>query len=115
MLNKEISSFVIFDAVKQVVRKDQETRVKAILERDYDEFKRIRDYAIDNMDYLHGRRVPIEVDSIQRCDSHNCIIINDLLLLSYTEATEMIVAMKERDDARRKLSEGSNGSRESVH
>lgn len=94
---KELSTFVLQDESHQLVRKSQEERVKAIIERDWDEFTKTKEYAIKNMEKLRGTLVPIEVGSIQNLPNHNCIIINDLLLVSYTEVKEMIMDLKQKE------------------
>lgn len=94
---RDLIEFRVNDEQKQVVDASQAERVKAILERDFDEFKNIRAFALKHMSYLKGKSVPIEVTSIQSLPSHNCLIINDLLLLSYTEAVEFIYDLKKKE------------------
>lgn len=98
---REPSSIIMLDVqqeeAKQAVRASQAERVNRILERDYDQFKRIREFVLEHMGYLRGKPVPIEVDSIQHLGSLNCMVINDLVLVSYIEAMDMILELMDKD------------------
>ncbi len=87
---RDPTEIVMFEQAVEQQKQTQEDRVKAILDRDFDEFKKMRAYVLKNIHKLRGHMVPIEVMGIQSLPSHECIIINDLLLVSYTEAAEMI-------------------------
>ena len=104
------SSYVLFEEANQEAKKtqSQEERVKAILERDFDIFKNQREFALKNMHLLRGKKVPIEVDSIQSLPSHNCIIINDLLLMSFVEVEDLIVAFQNMEKKRKEKENGSS-------
>ncbi len=70
---------------------------KVKLQNEYDEFREMRAFVLKNMSFLRGKKVAIEVGSIQFLPSHECIIINDLLLVSFTEAKELIVELRENE------------------
>lgn len=91
---RDPTEIVIFEEAHEQVRETAEDRVKAIIDRDFDEFKKMRAYVLKNMHKLRGNMVPIEVMGIQSLPSHECLIINDLLLVSYTEAAEMIMEIE---------------------
>lgn len=97
MRNDFIAPLVIVDEAFRQTKQTKAEKVKAILERDFDEFKRIRAYVHKHMKYLEGKKVPIDVGSVQYLPSHDCVIINDLLLVSYTEAMEIIKKLKKEE------------------
>lgn len=94
---KDPTQIIIFEPAKEHAKKTNVEKVKAILEKDFDDFKRTRAYVLKHMGYLRGKTVPIEVGSIQSLPSHECIIINDLLLMSFQEVLEMIVDLKMKE------------------
>jgi hypothetical protein len=49
-----------------------------------------RDYVLENFRRLMNREIPVEILSVQNLPSHNCLIVNDLLLLSYREAEAIL-------------------------
>ncbi len=93
----DIPAQIIFEQASQVVKFDEFklARYKARLNRDFDEFKNTKRYVLENMGYLMNRVIPMEVMSIQSLPTHDCVIVNDLLLYSYTELEEIIKAAKE--------------------
>lgn len=66
----------------------QETHAAAV------EAKRVADetkaFVLARYRELKGCDIPIEILSIQNLPHHNCLIINDLLLLSYVETKELL-------------------------
>lgn len=54
------------------------------------EFKALRRYVKQNFTRLRGQWIPIEVLNVAVIESHNCLVVNDLLLLSYAEAKELL-------------------------
>lgn len=57
-------------------------------------------YVLEHFRRLRGVFVPIEIMGIQNLPHHNCLIINDLLLLSYAEAEQIIRGLNHDDDDR---------------
>ncbi len=90
-------SIVHFEPATQVVKFDEfkTARYKAQLNRDFDEFNKTKRYVIDNIEYLKGRVIPMEVYSIINCPTHECVIVNDLYIYPYTEMEELIKSAKE--------------------
>ncbi len=96
-LNSSVPGIVMFQEAIQPDRETEEDRVKKILERDFDEFKKTREYVIANREYLIGKTVPMEVTSCQFNPHYECMILNDLILLPFNEASEYIKTLKERE------------------
>lgn len=65
---------------------------------EYDTFREMRKYVIEHIPFMRDKVVPIEISSIQLLESHDCLIINDLLLVSFTEAKDMIDRLKEEQE-----------------
>lgn len=93
---------IIYDQASHVVKFDEFKlqRYKARLNRDFDEFQKTKQYVLQHMGYLMNRVIPMEVTSIQSLPTHDCVIVNDLLLYSYTELEAII---KDAKDVNKKL------------
>lgn len=100
-MKDELNPIVMIEEAQEKAPANQEARVKAILERDYDEFKRIRDFVVKNMHKLKGKYVPLEVMAIQNITSHHCIIINDHFLFPYHEVADFIMELECQDEDKR--------------
>ena len=70
---------------------------EAKMQQDFNDFNNTKRYVIENLDYLKDRVIPMDVDQITNLPSHNCILVNDLLLYSYTDVEEIIKRGKEID------------------
>lgn len=104
-------SIIHFEPASQVVKFDEFkiARYKARLDRDFDEFNATKRYVIENMEYLRGRVIPMEVYSIINCPSHECVIVNDLYIYPYTEMEELIKSAKEANKKLGLEQEDDNG------
>ncbi len=60
------------------------------LEKEYAEFLERMAYVKANCHRLIGRKIPVEVYAIQNVDTHNCILVDDLLLLPYDEVKDIL-------------------------
>lgn len=97
---KSLSEFVIFEAnheqrVDEAKRKAAIAAKKVELQADYNAFLDVRDYVQKNIHLLKGQKIPIEVMNIQVLPSHECVILEDLLLLSYGEVEPHIRKVEE--------------------
>lgn len=54
------------------------------------EAEAVRALVMSRFKELMGHLLPIEITSIQNMPSHNCLVVNDLVLLSYVEAKELL-------------------------
>lgn len=91
-LDRNITQFV---QVEDAIQKDsKEHRFMQQQQIEFDQFCLMRDYVLKNLTYLKGKQVPVDVDTITHLPSHNCIILNDLLLLPYSEVFQMIKNIK---------------------
>lgn len=66
---------------------DEQLETAARLKREAEETAA---YVKENFKKLMGQDLAVEITSIQILHSHNCLIVNDLLLLSYREAKELL-------------------------
>lgn len=83
-------SVLQMDEKRERIREARIAAKKAKLEADFDAFTAMRKYVIENMHKLRGRYVPMEVDSIQLLEDRNALILNDLQMVSFSEANDMI-------------------------
>ena len=95
---REHAGITIIEEANEQSQASKEARAMAIIERDFEEFKRTRDYVFKHMSFLRGKKVPIEVTSIQYLPSHECIIINDLLLMPFSEVIDLIEELHKKED-----------------
>jgi hypothetical protein len=63
------------------------------------EYDVTRDYVLTNFKKLRGTMIPIEVLGIQNLPGHNCLILNDMLLLPYTEAEHILRSFEDDRDS----------------
>lgn len=94
---REHAGITIIEEANEQAQASKEARAMAIIERDFEEFRRMRDYVFKNMSFLRGKKVPIEVSSIQYLPSHECIIINDLLLMPFSEVIDLIEELHKKE------------------
>ncbi len=47
-------------------------------------------YVLEHFRKLIGKTMPLEILSVQNLPSHSCLIVNDVVLLSYREAEQML-------------------------
>ena len=55
-----------------------------------------RDFVLAHYQKLRGQVMPMEIMGIQNLPNHSCLIVNDLLLLSYVEAEQLIHKLSEQ-------------------
>lgn len=67
------------------IQETHEAAVKAKQEAD-----ETRAYVLERFRKLLGCDLPVEITSVQNLPGHNCLIVNDLLLLSYVEAKALL-------------------------
>lgn len=76
-------------AVKQ--KATNVARIKQILENEYNAWDERRKYVKENMWKLKDREFPIKVTALTDIgDPYNCIVLNDMEMLSYDEVFEVI-------------------------
>lgn len=101
MLKDPISIVMSEEQIDQEAAKEARLeRYKAKLQKEFDEYTELKQFVIKHMGYLLRKKVQIEVGSVQLLETHQCLIINDLLLVSFTEAADMLYDLKrkEKDD-----------------
>lgn len=57
-----------------------------------------RAYVLPRFGRLRGLEIPVEITSIQNLPGHSCLIVNDLLLLSYVEAEQILRGIADGND-----------------
>lgn len=71
----------------------------AAAERAKEEADAVRAFVLPRAHELKGHTIPVEILSVQVLPSHNCLIVNDLLLLSFVEAKALLEQLDEPDAA----------------
>lgn len=84
----------------------QNERFMAKVQHEYDDFRAMRQYVIEHLPYLQGKTVPVEITSIQLLETHECLILNNLILVPFGEAREMIATLKRKDKDNDKTTNG---------
>ena len=52
---------------------------------------------VANFERLKGNLIPVEVMSITHLPSHNCLIVNDYFLLSFSEAYNLLKSLDDQE------------------
>lgn len=89
-MKSEISEFVMFhdESQKKIDEALKESRIvakKAALESEFVAFNDTKAYVIENLHKLKGMTIPLEITKITNLPSHQCVILEDLILMPYGE------------------------------
>lgn len=67
------------------------------LDEDYKDWQACRDYVLANMHKLKKTKVAVDVFQITNLKEMHCLILNDLILIPYHEAEEMIKKVEKEE------------------